>query len=227
MEAKRLAAERAVSYIKDGMVVGLGTGSTTFWAIKKIGERVKEGLKIRAVASSEQSEALAQELSIPIVPFQDIQQIDLTIDGADEVDEKFNLIKGGGGALLREKILVYNSRDFLVIVDSSKLVAHLGKYPLPVEIVPFATSLTLSHLRKAGCAPTVRNHSGDLFKSDNGNLIVDCEFKKIEDPLALDQKLKSIPGVVETGLFQNDLVTSVIAGYEGGTVNVMDNPFRL
>jgi ribose 5-phosphate isomerase A len=221
MEAKRLAAEKAVTYLQNEMIVGLGTGSTTFWAIKKIGERVREGMNIKAVASSEHSETLARQLNIPIVPFSQIQQIDVTIDGADEVDKNFNLIKGGGGALLREKILVYHSKQFIVIVDDSKLVTHLGEYPLPVEIIPFASNLTLSRLKALGCDGLIRKNDDTLFKTDNGNLIADCHFKEIIDPQSLDQQLRSIPGVVETGLFHHNLVSMVIAAYGDGSVTVM------
>lgn len=223
METKRLPAEKAVSYLNDGMTVGLGTGSTTFWAIQKIGERVKQGLKIKAVSSSDRSETLARELGIPLISFDDVRQIDITIDGADEVDEKLNLIKGGGGALLREKILVYNSKKFLVIVDESKLVKQLGKFPLPVEIIPFATNLTLEHLKKLGCEPSIRTDKDHTYKTDNGNLIADCQFNHIPDPLAMELKIKSIPGVVDTGLFMNELVSSVFVGCKDGTVKIIDN----
>jgi ribose 5-phosphate isomerase A len=178
-------------------------------------------MNIKAVASSEHSEMLARQLNIPIVPFSQIQQIDVTIDGADEVDKNFNLIKGGGGALLREKILVYHSKQFIVIVDDSKLVTHLGKYPLPVEIIPFASNLTLSRLKELGCNALIRQNDDKLFKTDNGNLIADCHFNKIIDPQSLDQQLRSVPGVVETGLFHHDLVTMVIAAYGDGNVTVM------
>ncbi len=224
METKRLPAEKAVTYLNDGMIVGLGTGSTTFFAIQKIGERVKAGLKIKAVASSDRSETLARELNIPLISFADVKQIDITIDGADEVDEKFNLIKGGGGALLREKILVYNSKKFLVIVDESKLVTQLGKFPLPVEAIPFAPNLTLAHLKKLGCEPKIRTDKNETYKTDNGNLIIDCQFNKIPDPKSLELQIKSIPGIVDTGLFMNKFVTTVFVGYENGTVKVMDNP---
>lgn len=221
METKKLAAEKAVEYITDGMMVGLGTGSTSYWAIQKIGERVREGLKITTVASSEQSEILAKELNIPIVPVSDISHIDLTIDGADEVDKNFNLIKGGGGALLREKILVYNSKKFLVIVDESKLSEQLGSYPLPVEVIPFAVNLTLHHLRSMGCDPVIRMKGDQPYKTDNGNYITDCPFKQIPDPRSLDQQLKAIPGVVETGLFFSSMVTSVIVGNKDGSVKIL------
>lgn len=222
MDTKRLAAEAAVNYIINGMIVGLGTGSTTHWAILKIGERIKEGLKIKAVASSDRSESLARELGIPIISFKEVEKIDVTIDGADEVDESFNLIKGGGGALLREKILIYNSKKFYVIVDESKLVTHLGKFPLPVEAVPFASDLTIKHLTNLGCDAIIRKTEDKIYKTDNGNLIVDCHFKIIPDPQKLDLTIRSVPGIVETGLFQNNLVTAVVVGHKNGTVEVKE-----
>lgn len=225
MDAKRIAAEAAVNNVKEGMIVGLGTGSTMHWAILKIGEKVKEGLAIKAVASSDRSENMARELGIPIVAFADFSKIDVTIDGADEVDENFNLIKGGGGALLREKILVYNSKKFFVIVDNSKLVKQLGKFPLPVEVIPFASELTIKHLTELGCEAIIRKSDNNDYKTDNGNLIVDCHFNKIPDPYELDLSIRSIPGIVETGLFQNKLVTAVIVGNKDGKIEVKNNPY--
>lgn len=220
MDAKKLAAEKAVENIEDGMVVGLGTGSTAYWAIKKIGERVKEGLNIRAVASSKSSEELALSSGIPIVPFSEIDFIDVTIDGADEVDADLNLIKGGGGALVREKILASNSKKFIVIVDESKLVTKLGRHPLPVEIVPFAASLTLKKLQALNCRLKIRQADNKDFITDNGNLIADCNFEQIQDPAALNAQLNSIPGVVDNGLFNHNMVYKLIVGYGDGTVKV-------
>ena len=136
VNGKKIAAGKAVEYIKNGMTLGLGTGSTAYWAIQAIGELVRNGLSVRAIATSVQSESLARELNIPIVAFSEIDHLDITIDGADEVDEKLNLIKGGGGALLREKIVASATRLYIIIVDESKLVRHLGKFPLPVEVAP-------------------------------------------------------------------------------------------
>ncbi|UHA73698.1 ribose-5-phosphate isomerase RpiA [Paenibacillus sp. 481] len=220
MNAKQLAAEKAVAYIQDGMVVGLGTGSTAYWAIHKIAERVHAGLHIRAVASSEQSERLALELGIPIVPFSQIDEIDISIDGADEVDTELNLIKGGGGALLREKVLAANSKQFIVIVDESKLVNKLGKFPLPVEIVPFAANLTINKLTELAGEVNVRSVHGREFVTDNGNLIVDCYFQEIANAKQLNQQLNLIPGVVDNGLFVG-MVQQVIVGYADGTVTEM------
>src|SRR5215203_3608236 len=160
MNAKRLAAEHAVELIKDGMTVGIGTGSTSAFAIEAISKRIKEGLSIKAVASSLRSEELAKNAGIRLIPFSRVETIDLYIDGADEVDQELNLIKGGGGALLREKILAFHAKEFIVIVDSSKLVTHLGKFLLPVEVVPFALELTVRRLQKFGCTTLIREEAG-------------------------------------------------------------------
>lgn len=218
MDAKRLAAEKAVTYITDGMVVGLGTGSTAYWAIQKIGERVRGGLNIKAVASSKKSEDLAKEAGISIVPFSTISSIDVTVDGADEVDKNHNLIKGGGGALVREKILASNSQKFIVVVDESKLVTQLGKFPLPVEVLPFAVNLVIDKLKGLGCLPVIRQASGHDYITDNGNLIADCHFQKIEDPAALNTQINLLPGVVDCGLFVGVMVHAVIVGYTNGRV---------
>ncbi|WP_027086136.1 ribose-5-phosphate isomerase RpiA [Cohnella panacarvi] len=220
-KAKKLAAEKAVEFVQGGMIVGLGTGSTSFFAIHRIAERMKqEGLNIRAVSSSTSSEELALQLGIPLVPFSEIDSIDLTIDGADEVDGEFNLIKGGGGALLREKILASNSRKFIVIVDESKVVNRLGKFPLPVEIVPFAAELTIKRLGKLPCTPEVRMVHGKPFLTDNGNWIVDCHFGEIADPGALSRQLKAIAGVVEHGLFLA-MTDTVAVGHTDGTTRFL------
>jgi ribose 5-phosphate isomerase A len=200
----------------DGMTVGLGSGSTACYAIRKLGERVKQGLQVRTVASSIKSEQLAKELSIPVLDPSQIDVIDIAIDGADEVDTKGNVIKGGGGSLLREKILAYSSRRFHVIIDDSKLRHRLGKFPLPVEIIPFASTLTIKHLKSAGCKPDLRKLNGQDYITDNGNLIVDCKFDDIGDPAWLDVKLKMIPGVIETGLFSSKIITSIFVGYPNG-----------
>src|SRR5918993_1735327 len=167
MDAKKIAAERAAAYVTNNMVVGLGTGSTVFHAIHKLGEMVKQGLQIRTVSSSVESEQIARELNIPSVDFSEITAIDLYIDGADEVDENHNLIKGGGGALLREKIIAFNSRRYIVVADESKLVSSLGKFPLPVEVVGFGLSLTLNRIRELGAEVVVRKKGGKDFITDN------------------------------------------------------------
>ncbi|GFR37623.1 ribose-5-phosphate isomerase A [Insulibacter thermoxylanivorax] len=217
MDAKRIAAERAADYIQDGMVVGLGTGSTAYWAIQRIGQRVQEGLRIRAIATSNASEKQAKELGIPLISFADVQEIDLTIDGADEVDPNFQLIKGGGGALLREKIVASSSSKFIVIVDDSKLVGRLGRFPLPIEIVRFGYEATIHKLRELGCEPVLREVEGKAYITDNGNYIVDAYFGAIADPKELESKLNMIPGVVENGLFV-DMADRVIAGKRDGGI---------
>ncbi|MGC1240680.1 MAG: ribose-5-phosphate isomerase RpiA [Chryseosolibacter sp.] len=218
MDGKMLAAEQAVKLIRDGMTVGLGSGSTASLAIQKIGERVREGLNIRTVATSRKTEKLARELSIPVYDPSEIENIDIALDGADEVDTKGNLLKGGGGSLLREKVIAFASKGFHVMVDQSKLVDRLGRSALPVEIVPFAAALTLKHLRALGCDPHIRQSMGENFITDNGNLIADCRFQQIDEPAWLDVKIKMIPGVIETGLFSSKIVTSVFVGSNNGGV---------
>lgn len=214
MDAKKNAAEKAVALLRDGMTVGLGSGSTANYAIQAIGKRVREGLKITAVATSIKSETLARSVGIPILDPQEADIIDIALDGADEVDKKGNLIKGGGGSLLREKIIAFASKRFYVMVDDSKLTDKLGLRFLPVEIVPFAANLTLEHIRLLGGHPELRRVDEKTFKSDNGNLVADCHFGEIEDPAALDIKLKLIPGVVDTGLFLSQIISGIFIGYE-------------
>ncbi len=221
MNAKKIAAEKAVEKIENDMVVGLGTGSTSYWAILKIAERVKEGLRLKAVASSVKSENLARDSGIEIIAFNKIKQLDITIDGADEVDKNKNLIKGGGGALLREKILAYNSKQVIIIIDDSKFSTIIGKFPLPIEILPFAANFTLGHLEALHCSAEIRQLDNKVYKTDNGNWIADCDFKEILDPVGLNEKIRSIPGVVETGLFPGNMVSSIIVGFEDGKINVI------
>lgn len=217
MEAKRLAAEKAVELAADGMIVGLGTGSTVAYAIHKLGERVQQGLKIEAVATSIRSEKLARELGIPMVNFGDIDQIDLTIDGADEVDPELNLIKGGGGALLREKIVAAASTRLIIIVDESKVVDRLGQFPLPVEVVPFGWELTLRKLAGLGYNPQLRTEAGRPYVTDNGNYILDCRIGWMDKPEEIHDQINRIVGVVENGLFIG-YTDRVIVGYHDGAV---------
>lgn len=222
MNAKRLAAEQAVDYVHDNMVVGLGTGSTAYWAIRKLGLMVQSGLNISAIATSVGSEELAKELGIKLVSFSDINEIDITIDGADEVDKDFNLIKGGGGALLREKIVATSSKEFIVVVDESKMVESLGKFPLPVEIIKFGYEATIKKLESLGCEPHIRIADDKVYVTDNGNYIIDCNFGKINDPKELQNKISLIPGVVDSGLFVN-AVSRVIVGHQNGLVKEITN----
>lgn len=218
MSALKLqAAQRAVEFVEDGMVLGLGTGSTTRLAVDEIGKLVKDGYRLVGVPTSIETERQARSLGIPLSTLEEVGEIDLTIDGADEVDPRFRLIKGLGGALLREKMVAHYSKREIIIVDSSKIVEVLGvKTPLPVEVVQFGHRRTKAALEALGCAAALRG--GDRpFVTDNGNLIYDCKFEAITDPERMDSKLGSIPGVVENGLFIG-LATSVIVGTEGGAI---------
>jgi ribose 5-phosphate isomerase A len=217
---KQMVAEAAINHIKDGMVVGLGTGSTAYWAIQKLGARIKEGLQIQAIATSIHSDNLAQTLGIPMVSAAQINRIDVTIDGADEVDNALNLIKGGGGALVREKIIAKASTHYIIIVDETKLVDKLGKFPLPIEVIPFGAEWTLRRIRELGCKASLRQAAGKAYSSDNGNYIADCEFGLINEPDALQAAINLIPGVVECGLFIQ-MADEVMVGYNNEKVKTL------
>jgi ribose 5-phosphate isomerase A len=214
---KKLAAQKAISYIGSGMTIGLGTGSTAYWAIQGIGEMVRNGLKVRAIATSVQSDSLARELGIPMVAFSEIDHLDVTIDGADEVDEELNLIKGGGGALLREKIVGSATKLYIIIVDESKLVRQLGKFPLPVEVAPFGWELTSRRLEELGGVPKMRMTGDAPFLTDNQHYILDTSFGLIADPARLHERVSGVTGVMEDGFFIG-MADIVIAGLpDGGT----------
>jgi len=201
MNEKQSVGEKAAEYVKDGMIVGLGTGSTVFYTIKKLGEMVRQGLAIKGIPTSIQTETLAREVGIPLVNFSEINRIDVAIDGADEIDSNLNLIKGGGGALLREKIIAKAANTFIVVADSSKIVETLGSFPLPVEVVPFGYEMTKKQIKELGIKPTLRQVNNQPYKTDNGNYIFDCEISSIFHTIELEQELNMIPGVVENGLF--------------------------
>ncbi|SEK32727.1 ribose-5-phosphate isomerase [Maribacter orientalis] len=206
---KKVAALEAVKYIKDGMTVGLGTGSTAFFMIEAIGEMVRNGLEIKAVATSYETEKLAKKLGINVITLAEAKRLDVTIDGADEVDGQFQLIKGGGGALLREKIVAHNSDFNIIIADSSKQVSRLGKFKLPIETIPFATQLIIKELEEMNLHPVQRMRGTDDYKTDENNDIVDVDIWNTDVKLTdLEHQLKNIPGIVETGLFltSTDLV---------------------
>lgn len=216
MIAKAAAARRAVDLIEQGMTVGLGSGTTSNQAIQLIGDRVAGGLRIKAVATSLKSESLARKFGIDVVEPSASESIDLAIDGADEIDKKGNLIKGGGGSLLREKIIAFASKRFYVMADLTKLEEKLGKRAVPVEVIPFAAPFTLRHIITLGCRAEFRKVNEQTFVTDNGNVIIDCHFHTIEDPAWLDVKLKMIPGVIETGLFLNKIVSGICIGEASG-----------
>ena len=199
---KEAAARASLRFVHDGDIVGLGTGSTAVHVVNLLGERVRAGLKIRGIPTSVPTKELAAGLGIPLTTLDEFQQIDVTIDGADEVDPKLRLIKGGGGALLREKIIGSASRKYVIIVDSSKQVPMLGKFPLPVEVIPFAQALLTKKITALGASVQLRvNSSGKPFITDEGHHILDCHFGQISDPEGLAHELERMPGIVEHGLF--------------------------
>ena len=225
MNLKDLAGRKAVEYVRDGMVVGLGTGSTAAYAIKALGERVAEGLQIQAISTSEASTQLANQLGIDVQSFEEEPVIDLTIDGADEVDPDLNLIKGLGGALLREKIVAAATTRQIIIVDSSKLVEKLGtRAPLPVEVIPFGWPLAQRHLMEQGIRAELRkNPSADEpVETDNGNFILDCSFAHgIDDAASMERRINAIPSVVENGLFVG-LADLVIVAQDNGECRLIE-----
>jgi ribose 5-phosphate isomerase A len=211
LNEKKEVGEKAADYVKDGMVIGLGTGSTVYYTITKLGKLVQQGLSIKGIPTSFQTEKLAKDLGIPLVSFKDIDHIDVAIDGADEVSPDLDLIKGGGGALLREKIIAKAADIFIVVADSLKLVNTLGAFPLPVEVVPFGMEMTEKYLEKLGGSPKLRQDNKSPYQTDNGNFIFDCSFQKITHPGDLERELNLIPGVVDNGLFVGmaDIVISL------------------
>jgi ribose 5-phosphate isomerase A len=218
---KRQAAEASLAQVQDGMVLGLGTGSTAFLMVEALGHRVREGLCIVGIPTSERTAEHARSLGIPLVDFTTHLAIDLTIDGADEVHTgTLDLIKGLGGALLREKIVATASRRMTVIVDGSKLVPTLGAtVRLPVEIVRFGWQATAARLRDEGADAILRGSPEDPFRTDGGNYILDCAFPAIPSAAALQARLKAITGVVETGLFVG-LATTIVAGTPDGLITL-------
>jgi ribose 5-phosphate isomerase A len=221
-EIKKKAAVYAADFIKNKMIVGLGTGTTVYWLIEEVGKRIREGLDIAIVPTSKKTQMLATELNMPIIDLNSIHKISLTIDGADEADPQLDLIKGGGGALLQEKIVAAASEQFIVVVDNSKLVQQLGKFPLPVEVISFGYKQVLQKIRAMGCEDVVlRKRNNQPFITDHGHYILDCFFEKINDPLSLNKSLHSIPGVVETGLFIN-MVNKLIVAFPDGRIETRE-----
>jgi ribose 5-phosphate isomerase A len=215
-EEKRLAAAAAVKWVKDGMVVGLGTGSTATHAITMLGKLCREGLSITGIPTSSRSAALAWEVGIPLIELERVGQIDVTIDGADEFDPKLNLLKGGGGALLREKIVASCSKKVVIVTDSSKQVPVLGHFPLPVEVLPFAAQAVAQRLRdEYGIEVVLRQGADGLYSTDQANWIADCHFGAIPDPAKLGAALSSIPGVLGHGLFVG-MASVLLVAHDGG-----------
>lgn len=222
MEAlKQLAGLKASEYVTDGMVVGLGTGSTAYYFVEELGRRIKEeGLSIIGVTTSSQTTQQAQRLGIPLKAVDAIDVIDVTVDGADEVDPQFNGIKGGGGALLMEKIVATPSKEYIWVVDASKMVDCLGAFKLPVEVVPYGSERLFRYFDKEGFKPSYRQKDGKRFVTDMQNYIIDLDLGKIEDPVGLGNRLKAMVGVVEHGLF-NGMVNKVIVASQDG-VHVLE-----
>lgn len=218
---KKAVGAKAAELIQNGMLVGLGTGTTAIHFIDSLIERCKKGLKIRAVASSEHSRKQAQAGGIPIVPINDVTTLDIYVDGADEIDPLKRMIKGGGGALVREKIVASMSHEMIVIVDESKLVSQLGKRKLPVEIIPFAQTATRHKIEKLGYKGAWRtNPDGTPYVTDNGNHILDIHFETLRSHPEQDHEaIRALPGVVDTGFFFN-LAGRVIIGFQDGQVIV-------
>jgi ribose 5-phosphate isomerase A len=218
-EAKQLVAKRAVEFVEDGMRVGLGTGTTATMFIRELAVRVQQGLKIRCVASSDASHELALSLGMDVRTLDELPELDVYIDGADEVGPGLALIKGGGGALLREKIVTSAAKEFVVVVDSTKVVERLGKFPLPVEVVKMALPVVEPKLAALELNPTLRKaKSGDgPYLTDEGNYILDCACGVIDEPEVLAAEIRGIVGVVEHGLFLGMATLALVAGEDGVT----------
>jgi ribose 5-phosphate isomerase A len=216
-QQKQDAAAKAVEYISDNSIVGLGSGSTMYWVMQKLGELVQQGMHVQGIPSSPATEQWAKEFNVPLVYFSsDMTKADVAIDGADEVDPDFHMIKGGGGSLLREKIIADAADKLIIAVDQNKIVQQLGSFPLPVEITPFGWQKTARDIQSLGCDPVLRRDRGEPFETDNGNYVIDCDFQLIERPDELHHQLIQLVGVVETGLFA-DMADIIIAGTDGGT----------
>ena len=208
---KQLAAEAACEYIKDGMIVGLGTGTSAEFAVRKLGKLVHEGLSIKGIPTSNRTKILAEAEGIPLIDFSESMFIDLTIDGADEIDGNLNMIKGGGAALLQEKIVASVSRQEIIVGSKKKMVDHLGSFPLPVEVIPFGWQVVFNQLESLQGNPDMRLDNGHPLVTDQGNFIIDCHFQKISNPKLLENQINMIPGVVENGLFINLCTKMILA----------------
>jgi ribose 5-phosphate isomerase A len=212
-QEKEAAARASLRFVKDGQVVGLGTGSTAAYFIQLLGEQVKKGLRIQGIPTSDRSRALAASLGIPLTTLDEYQEIDVTVDGADEVDRELRLIKGGGGALLREKIVASATKNLVIIVDETKRVPVLGKFPLPVEVIKFAQALVMKKIEALGARVSMRQTAdGKPFLTDENNHILDCRFGQISDADKLARQLSDMPGVVEHGLFIGMASVVLVAG---------------
>jgi ribose 5-phosphate isomerase A len=223
---KRAAGRAAADLVANGQTIGLGTGSTVFFALERLAERIRsEGLVLRGVPTSTDTEKKARDFGIPLSTLEEVEALDLTIDGADEIDDRYHMVKGGGGALLREKVVASITRREVIVVGRDKLVERLGKaFPLPIEIVPFARSVVERRIPHYGAHPVLRTRGGAPYVTDNGNWILDCLFAHgIPDPAAMEIALARMPGIVEVGLFI-DLAHVLVIGDADGSVEIRERP---
>ncbi len=218
-EIKKNTGIYAADLVKQNMVIGLGTGSTVYWLLQELGKRIEQGLQITVVPTSRQTEQLAKEAGLPVTDLDTVPGLQLTIDGADEIDPGGQMIKGGGGALLQEKIVASASAELIIIADNSKLVQQLGKFPLPVEVIPFGYKQVEQKIMQSEICKsvTLRKNNDKPFITDHHHYILDCAYEKIEDAVSLNNSLHNIPGVVETGLFIN-MTSRAIVGYANGRI---------
>ncbi len=215
-ESKKLAAAEAIKLVQPGLTIGIGTGSTVYWFIHELANKVKAGMTCKCVPTSRASNDLALQLGIPMVELNDVEQIDITIDGADEIDHTLQLIKGGGGALLQEKMVAAASVKLVIIADSTKLVEQLGNFPLPVEVIPYGWKQVQQRVSALFNIPSsLRTKHGKTFITDHGHYILDCHFGVIKEPQTLDVRLNMLPGVVENGLFIKMATIAIIAQPSG------------
>ena len=224
MDMKKMAGDKAAEYVKDGMVLGLGTGSTAFHLVNAVGELVKNGMKLKAIPTSKATEAQACELGIPLLTIDEVDHIDLAIAGVDEIDPQFSAIKGGGGALYREKVVATLADEVIWIMDESKLVDQIGAFHLPVEIAQYGSKQAMKKMEEFGFHPVLRVKEGRTFVTDNGNFIADLHLGAGFDIEDVRQKLGTIVGVLEHGLFLNMCKRTVVGTKDG--VKVIENPAK-
>jgi ribose 5-phosphate isomerase A len=220
-EIKQLVAKQAAQLVQNNMTVGIGSGSTVYWLIMELGSRVKKGLFFRAIPTSKKTASLCAQQNIPLAELNDVTALDITIDGADEIDPNLQLIKGGGGALLQEKMVAAASRELFILADETKLVKQLGKFPLPLEVIPFGWKQVQRHIQETWqVKASLRIENDQPFVSDHGHYILDCPFHKIENPDILTYELNAIPGVVDNGLFVN-MADLVLIGHADGRTETL------
>lgn len=224
-QQKQQAAQTAANYIKEGMTIGLGSGTTAHYLIREAGEKYVQGLHFYGIATSRESEQLAASLGIPLLGPKQAGKIHLAIDSVDEIDRDFRAVKGGGGALLREKIIASRADDVIWIMDESKLVEHLGTFPFPVETVPFGMPFVKFRIMEMGVVPVLRVRNGSPYLTDSGNHILDIQFAQDVDIPAAAERIRKMPGVVETGYFGR-MCSRIVAGTSSG-VKVIENPHRV